>query len=132
MVDTKEYFYKYYNPFTHQPPITQISYYRLPFLSFFNQMLYLKTALHSMSGQETSNHISLKQSNPFLSTLRDAPSVTPLLIQDQWNLSRVFHYLQTPPKVISEKIGRSHLPRHMDLCFQKDRRVQKCSSDTNS
>ena len=85
-----------------------------------------------MSGQETSNHISLKQSNPFLSTLRDAPSVTPLLIQGQWNLSRVFHYLQTPPKVISEKIGRSHLPRHMDLCFQKDRRVQKCSSDTNS
>lgn len=40
-------------------------------------------------------------------------------------------YLQTPPKVISEKIGRSHLPRHMDVCFQKDRRVQKCS-DTNS
>lgn len=41
-------------------------------------------------------------------------------------------YLQTPPKIISEKIGRSHLPRRMDLCFQEDRRVQKCSSDTNS
>lgn len=104
MVDTKEYFYKYYNPFTHQLPITQISYYILPFLSFFKQMLYLKTSLHSMSGQETSNHDSLKQSNPFLSNLRDEPSVMPLLIQDQWNLSRVFHIFRLLQKLSLRKL----------------------------
>ena len=104
MVDTKEYFYKYYNPFTHQLPITQISYYILPFLSFFKQMLYLKTSLHSMSGQETSNHDSLKQSNPFLSNLRDEPSVMPLLIQDQWNLSHVFHIFRLLQKLSLRKL----------------------------
>lgn len=58
--------------------------------------------LHSVSGLETSNHNSLKQSNPFLSTLRDASSV--MLIQDQWNLSRVFHIFRLLQKLSLKKL----------------------------
>lgn len=56
--------------------------------------------LHSMSELETSNHNSLKQSNPFLSTLRDA-SLSRLCL---YKINGIFHVC-----FISSESSKSYL-----------------------
>lgn len=112
--------------------ITQISYYTLPSYHFSNVISENIITFNVWSGNFQSRFIKTVQ--PISVHFEGCTFCHAFAYIRSMESFTCVSYLQTPPKLSLKKLVEVIYSwrRRMDLCFQEDRRVQKCSSDTNS